>query len=256
MCCFTRPVKEVNTTRIFARVTEGNRQALVYSMHVEAKEPLAMVLPLPVPQGTGEKGVAFINLKDYSEFFSDMERGFPPPERDRSFHGLEAIPASAAASLEVVEVGDFEASFVPTEKDFARLDPRFRLPEGAWNKLPLYQDYGFAVFKLKPGLQSVQPMAFSFPRRDKSALFFPTVHIHDGKVHAEAEFDHVLYCQPREGEPLKHDDKVAWEESRGHARSFMNMGRVKGLLDPDQHCYKTAMNGQLPNRDTFVAFDS
>ena len=37
-------------------------------------------------------------------------------------------------------------------------------------------------------------MAFDFPRAAKK-LFFPTVHIHDGKVHDKADFDHALYCQ-------------------------------------------------------------
>jgi hypothetical protein len=34
------------------------------------------------------------------------------------------------------------------------------------------------------------------------------VHIHDGDVHQEAEFDHVLYCQRMGQENLSH-----WEES-------------------------------------------
>jgi hypothetical protein len=145
---------------------------------------------------------------------------------------------------------------VPTEKDFSRLDERFRLPAGAWKKLPSYKTYGFAMFKLKAGLQSVQPMAFSFPRKDAKTMFFPTVHIHDGKVHATADFDHILYCQPREGEPLKFDSSRHWEESHGHARNFMKLAKAKGLLEPDQHCYKTTMNGELPNRDTFVGFET
>jgi hypothetical protein len=157
--------------------------------------------------------------------------------------------------LEVVQVGNFEASFVPTVKDFSRLDVRFRLPDGVWKKLGEYQTYGFAVFKLKSGLQDVHPMAFSFPRRDTKALFFPTVHIHDGKVHETADFDHILYCQPREGEPLKFDEQHAWEESHGQPRGFMKMSLVQGLVQPDEHCYKTTMNGDLPNRDTIVMLD-
>ncbi len=257
MCCFTRPVTSVSTTRIFARVDQGDRQFLVYSMQVESKESLAMVLPLPVKMGTGEDGVKFISLKKYPDFFTDMEKGFPPPGYTYNSAATRSAPAPVAAEvLRVVEVGDFEASFVPTEKDFSRLDERFRLPEGAWKKLPVYQTYGFAVFKLKPGLRSVQPMAFSFPRRDAKTMFFPTVHIHDGKVHATADFDHVLYCQPREGEPLKFDSSRHWEESHRHLRSFMKLSRVPGLLDPDQHCYKTTMNGDLPNRDTLVSLET
>lgn len=256
MCCFTQPVKSVSATKIFARVENAERQFLVYSMKLDTNKDLAMVLPLPVAPGSDEKAVHFISLKDYPEFFDDMEKGFPPPPSISHGDSSERYAtAGALTPLEVVQVGDFEASFVPTLKDFSRLDARFRLSDGAWKKLPSYAHYGFAVFKLKPGLQQVHPMAFSFPRGDTHSLFFPTVHIHDGKVHAKADFDHVLYCQPTEGQPLKYDAKIAWQESAGHPRSFMQMSKVKGLLEPDQHCYKTAMHGDLPNRDTFARLE-
>jgi hypothetical protein len=38
-------------------------------------------------------------------------------------------------------------------------------------------------------------MALSFPVREGGKLFFPTVHIHDGKVHPTERFDHTLYAQ-------------------------------------------------------------
>ena len=257
MCCFTRPVTSVNATKIFARVEQGDRQFLVYSMQVKSTEDLAMVLPLPVKPGTGEKAVTFINLKDYPEFFTDLARGFPLPFGNwgNQSKSSDPVPLSVPPPLEVVKVGDFEASFVPTIKDFSRLDARFRLPEGAWKKLPGYETYGFAVFKLKPGSQTIHPMAFSFPRRDTATLFFPTVHIHDGKVHPQADFDHTLYCQPREGQPLKFDHSRVWAESFKLARSFMKPVKAKGLIEPDQHCYKTSMGGELPNRDTFVGLE-
>jgi hypothetical protein len=152
--------------------------------------------------------------------------------------------------LEVVQVGNFEASFVPTVKDFARLDERFRLPTDTWEKIPGYESYGFAVFKLKAGAMTVHPMAFSFPRKDAGSLFFPTVHIHDGKVHSKAEFDHVLYCQPHGDDHPTFEHK--WVESQGHASQFIEIGKSKGLVEADQHCYKREMHGQLPNQDTVV----
>src|ERR1044071_8011007 len=93
-------------------------------------------------------------------------------------------------------------------------------------------------------------VAFSFPRRNTKTLFFPTVHIHDGKVHSEAEFDHVLYCQPSEHETLKLRE---WRESDRLANAFMKMGKAKGLIVAGQHCYQKKMQGTLPNRDTFVS---
>jgi hypothetical protein len=253
MCMFSGPVADVNTTRIFARADKDDGQFLVYSMRFESKKEVAMVLPLPVKAGAGEKAVSFINLKDYQDFFEDLEKGFPvlPPVLFKGSRGID-LQTNAAAVLEVFQVGDFEASFVPTMKDFERLDERFRLPPGTWQKLPGYKDYGFAVFKLKRGKSKVHPMAFSFPRRDAKSLFFPTVHIHDGKVHAQAHFDHALYCQPSGNAQLRLDQ---WRESVTHARNFMKLDKAAGLLEPNQHCYRKELSGDLPNRDTLIEIE-
>jgi hypothetical protein len=256
MCCFTQPVISVNDTRIFARPDKDHHQFIVYRMQFEAKNHLAMVLPIPVKHGSGEKAVTFLNLERYPDFFDDMESGFPPPPVEGTKGDSMSPPAAASSRmLEVIQVGDFEASFVPTEKDFSRLDPRFRLPAGVWAKLGDYRDWGFAVFKLKPGHQNVHPMAFTFPRRDPQTLFFPTVHIHDGKVHPEADFDHTLYCQLREGEPMKHSDEHEWRESPAHARSFIKTWKSLGIVEPDAHCFRTTMRGDLPNKDTIIPLE-
>jgi hypothetical protein len=115
--------------------------------------------------------------------------------------------------------------------------------------MPEYQHYGFAVFKLKPGAQTIQPMAFSFPTAGADRLFFPTVHIHDGKVHARAEFDHVLYCQRGGSDALKLAD---WTESPKHASRFVAVKKTKGIVLAGEHCYKHELRGMLANRDTFV----
>ncbi len=250
MCCFSQPVISVSATNIFARAGMDGRQFLAYSMTVNAEKELAMVLPLPVKAATDEPDVHFIDLSAYSDFFADLCRGFPVPARGSGFGCSRSVPARSAAPLQVVSVGSFEASFVPTLKDFSRLDERFRISDEAWKKLPQYRDYGFAVFKLKAGELKVHPMAFSFPRRNPKELFFPTVHIHDGEVHPQAEFDHVLYCQPREQEPLQVRD---WRESPGNASQFMKVDKARGLIASAQHCYQKQLHGMLPNRDTFVA---
>jgi hypothetical protein len=251
MCCFSKPVISVTATKIFARPDDDNaRQFLVYSMALNAEEDLAMALPLPVKIGTDEKGVTFIDLSGYPDFFDEMESGFPPPPT-KSISRQSAGPTPpSAASLEVVKVGSFEASFVPTLKDFSRLDERFRISDVAWKKLPDYHDYGFAVFKLKSGHSKIHPMAFSFPRRDERALFFPTVHIHDNEVHAKAEFDHVLYCQPS---GHQHLSLGSWRESDRLANAFMKVANSKGVVIAGQHCYRKPLEGLLPNRDTFVS---
>lgn len=250
MCCFSQPVLSVSATNIFARAGRDGRQFLAYSMTLNSEKELAMVLPLPVKAAAEESDVHFIDLSGYLDFFADLRRGFPVPARGSSFGCSKSFPPSSATALKVVNVGHFEASFVPNLKDFSRLDERFRISDAAWEKLPQYHDHGFAVFKLKSGEMTVHPMAFSFPRRDSKHLFFPTVHIHDGEVHPNAEFDHVLYCQPREHEPLQVRD---WRESPGNAGRFMKANTAKGLIAPEQHCYQKQLRGRLPNCDTLVA---
>jgi len=124
------------------------------------------------------------------------------------------------------------------------------LPEGTWDSLPQYKMFGFAVFKLKEGKKKIHPMAFDFPQADPSKLFFPTVHIHDGKVHDKADFDHALYCQPdgaAETGPLVH-----WRESTGPANSFVDIDRAAKLLDPEAHVYLKTISGMQKNVDTLV----
>lgn len=248
MCCFSRPVSLVSATKIFARSEDSHRQFVVYSMTVAAREDLAMILPLPVRLGSGERALRFINLERYPDFFDDLEKGFPAEPEPPSDVDMVSMK-TAATALEVVEVGSFEASFVPTINDFARLDERFRLPAGTWEKLPAYQHYGFAVFKLKPGQKTVHPMAFSFPRARIASLFFPTVHIHDGQVHERAMFDHILYCQRDASSSGRLMD---WRESPKLARQFIKVADTSGVVAPDQHCHRKALRSYLPNQDVWV----
>jgi hypothetical protein len=251
MCCFTGVVEWVAATKIYARPSAGGRQILVYSMSVDFKDELAMVLPLPVPKNTADGAVKFISLEEYPEFFADMRKGFPQPASPRAAGGVGGFGGLAAPQpvLEVVKVGSFEASFVPKIADFARLDKRFRLPDGAWEKLPGYEKYGFAVFKLQPGKQSIHPMAFDFPRANARQIFFPTVHIHDGEVHDTAEFDHELYFQLADAD---YSPKRGWTESLVPAGMFMQLKKAPGFFDPELHCYRRILRGKYRNIDTLV----
>lgn len=250
MCCFSGPVEDVSNTKIFARFVKDREQAVVYQMHYKAKDTLAMILPIPCAS-TDEDAVKFINLKEYEKFFDDLHAGFPPPPIKS-----RPLPAAAGgiapkAELKVVEVGSFVASFVPSIADFDRLDKRFRLPKQTWDKLPMYKEFGFAVFQLKPEAETVHPMAFTFPTtKANSPLFFPTVHIHDGEVHAKADFDHVLYLQPPDMAQML---PRGWEESPQPAGMFMKVDKSQHLIDGDLHCYRRRMRGELKNADTLIA---
>lgn len=252
MCCFSGAVERVAGTEIFARLKDAENQFVVYSMTLASKSEVAMILPIPVKAGSGEDAVNFISLEKYPDFFVDMTLGFPVPPPpgpvSRSANAPKPLPDSAP--LKVVSVGNFEASYVPTVKDFSRLDDRFKLPVGTWEKLGDYAKYGFAVFKLKAGEQKIHPMAFEFPTALPGTLFFPTVHVHDGKVHETAGFDHNLYAQ---FDHLHSDaDRMKWRESPKLAGAFMKMDRCQKIVNEREHGYKLSLRGRLKNRDTLV----
>jgi len=251
MCCFSGFVEHVANTRIFARMAGGGVQVVAYQMRFAAPEPVAMILPIPVQPGTSERGVRFLSLRGYPDLFKQIERAFPAQGMGgMAGGGMGGVIARSGPPLPVYAVGDFAASFVPSAPDFGRLDPRFRLPKGTWNRLPEYADYGFAVFQLrtKPGARSeVHPMAFAFPTRHPDRLFFPTVHIHDGEVHAREKFDHRLYWQ---GET----DAAEKDQLSGKtAGEMLDIRRAGGLLEPSQPLRRRELHGELPNRDTIVA---
>ena len=233
-------------------------------MQLDAASDVAMVLPIPVPPGAGEDAVRFVDLSEAPDFFTQLSALFPPvpqPARARA----PGEPALRSSALVVHAVGEFEASFVPSIDDFERLDARFRLPKKTWHTLPEYADYGFAVFKLRmnqrtPGLaarvksaflvnaapvvqppRKFHPMALTFPTRD-ARLFFPTVHIHDGEAHAEADFDHELFMQG--------ETQAGWESSMTHASRAAVTTRKH--LDESALVQRLTMRGLLQNRDTWV----
>ncbi len=250
MCCFSGPVSNVAHTRIFARWlphTKPFRQVLAYQMEFSAKSDVAMILPIPVAPGTAEDAVKFLDLEKEPKFFTRLGELFP----QRNF-GKSPVPVAAASEkprkLLVIQVGSFEASFVPSLADFSRLDDRFKLKDKVWKQLPQYGSWGFAVFKLRKESTTVHPMAFSFPNAEPTkGLFFPTVHIHDGKVHAEEEFNHTLYCQVPTGKRAPRN----WHESE-LLPSSLGAWNDADLLDRSEHVYRSTLYGKLPNTDTYA----
>lgn len=257
MCCFSSRVERVSGTRIFARA-EGQRQLVVYEMSLLAQGELAMVLPIPVALGAGEDAVEMVDLSAAPHFFRQLDMAF---ETELSLAAPSRL-APQPAALKVHQVGDFEASFVPHAVDFDRLDPRFAIPSAVWASIPEVAGFGFVVFKLReaapePGLldrllgrqapreeRRYHPMAFWFPRRDASRLFFPTLHIHDGAAHPEADFDHTLYAQASEAPD-------GWDRSEAPLRSRVWGAAQLHVADAPGH--RLSVRGVRPNRDTWIA---
>lgn len=251
VCCFSKPVYSVSSTNIFAREAPDGRQYLAYSMTVSAPDDLAMLLPLPVPRGCAEDAVDFIDLSEYPELFDDLVQGFPNENQDVWHWAGRPGQTGALTKLPVLDVGCYEASFVPSARDLQRLDSRFRLPVELLEQLPGCDFSGFAVFKLRPGNQRVHPMAFVFPRANQGTLFFPTVHIHDGEVHPMARFDHSLFCQRGSGAHRSGWPGTEWRHSDA-ARGFVNIEKARGLVDGARHVYRRRILGRAPNRDIYV----
>lgn len=252
MCCFSRPVDRVADTRILARGLDDGRQVLVYAMDFAAAGDLAMVLPLPVPAGVAEDAVSFVDLSGYPTLFADLDKAFPPPPQPRG-RSLGTRVLATPTTLKVHAVGAFEASFSPSRADLARLDARFRLSEAALDALPDAATAGFVVFRLKGDgrSQSVHPMAFRFPRRDRARLFFPTVHVHDGQVHDRARFDHALYAQSAGAPGPVHG--AAWVPSEVPLARTVALDRAAGTLTGELPAWKLRLSGLLPNQDVRVA---
>ncbi len=244
MCIFSGDISTVSSTHIFARA-EGASQFLVYQMTYAASDELAMVLPLPVVLPSTDHAIRFISLEAYPQFFADMHVGFPT--RGVAWAGSTDL---SAEELVVHDVGLYEASYVPSLASFSRLDRRFQVPSHVWDRLPEYSDYGFAVFKLKATAdpQEVHPMALRFPRRHGQLLYFPTLHVHDGTAHAEAQFDHTLYCQADDlSEYL-----TGWWQSPQTADHFMDISLASELVLPASHVWRKPISGLNTNTDSCV----
>jgi hypothetical protein len=229
-------------------------------MRFQSREPNAMILPLPATPNADENSIRFIDLSGYEDFFRDLGRCFPTiAPRPTSNYEASNADAAPLRIIEVHEVGGFEASFVPSMADFKRLDPRFVIPEETWAKIPLYRDYSFAVFQLKDLEGRPHPMAFEFETRLPDTIFFPTVHIHDGEVHATEDFDHMLYCQHSGYDRIagahtgRVDAATDLTRSKWNASNRVNVAKAKGLIDGNLLVHRRILKGDLPNQDVWLA---
>lgn len=251
MCCFSvhsraslrarlfPPKVHVSKTNILARMIRPGVQALAYGMDLETSAELAMILPLPVVPGSGEDAVRFVSLEAHPRMFDELDELFDVLPPALGFRGRAAAAVAPQPKLVVHEVGAFVASYVPTRADFGRLDERFRLPEVLFDAVPAYDDHGFAVFQLAPGKVRVHPMALTFPTRVPERLFFPTVHLHDGRFRATAKFDHSLYYQ---GIAAVGDVSA----------SLPLRSSYQQLLDPREKLHRRKLRGKLANQDTWI----
>ncbi len=278
---------KVADTSIFVRMKDKERQFIVYSLKVFTDKPAALVLPIPVKPGLGDSALDFINLSGYEDFFTDMHDACEPAYAfaagSSSGEPDGMLDLEEEPPLVVHEVGEFEASYVPSQDDFKRLDSRFQLAPEVWEAMPDYSDYGFAVFQLKPSSakdiyhsgKTVHPMAFEFVTRHPHQCFFPTVHVHDRHFYPRAKFDHTLFVQLEadgwkriqalswefEGKPFfsAHDEdedlpmiSFALRSSTKVAKDCMDVDKSQGILVPDKKIYAYDARFTYDNRDYWI----
>ena len=257
MCCFAKSIQSVSNTNLFARLSGKGTQFLVYQMRYESAVPNAMILPLPIALPAREDSVRFVSFEKYDRFFDDLSLGFPSDSIPTRRVDSKAINSAAAKQLVVHDVGQFVASFVPSQADFDRLDSQFVIAKESWDKIPEYADYGFVVFQLKELVGKPHPMAMEFETRLPGQLFYPTVHIHDGEVHEQEQFDHVLYAQDPAFDkatgnyvgPSTINAPTGWVRSKGLAKEFSKTGLALGFVERDLLVHRIAIQGRQPNRD-------
>jgi hypothetical protein len=264
MCCFS-PLESaallsriagqrltVAGTRIFARLDLSGAapvQWLAYSMALATPADVAMVLPIPVAE-RAEDALSFVDISVYPTLFADLDALFPLLDYMDESEDLAAPQGATRTPLVVHSVGSFEASYVPSLADFDRLDARFRIPDKVWDRRPEYRDYGFAVFKLKAGkTKNIHPMAFRFGTREPGRIFFPTLHVHDGELHARADFDHTLFFQVPKGAisvPIAPGEDVGGEGTSAQASPFPAERAVDLAKMTERNCRTTS--SRLRNR--------
>lgn len=248
MCIFARTVKSVAKTHIFVRYNPTTRRmATVYQMEVGLMGENAMILPIPGSH------VEFVNLEDYPDFFKDMDKLFPENITKSVKRGLFS---STRNTLEVVEVGNYIASFVSTMNDWDRIDPIFRLKNNCWVEMPDYSDFGFVVFQLKFASERTSkfhPMAYTYNVEEANTLFFPTTHVHDGEVELQSDYDHKLYFQMSDNfHEVPSGGDLRWKIGEIMPSGRMNIAATKGLVSPVLPICRCEVKGKRNNADYIV----
>lgn len=228
-------------TKIFARM-DDRYQYLAYQMDFSSTNDVAMILPIPTPVNPAEDVIHFIDFKNHSGFFDHLHQLFVEQSRSMTLGFSKGVSRSL---LKVHDVGNFKATFVPTLSDFDRVDKQFKFDSKVWDNLPQYADWSFVVFKLKAGTSTVHPMVFKFPSRFTDRVYFPTMHIHDGEIHAVEMFNHKLYYQP---EWIKTGDV----QLNGCKTATTGFSNYSGVLKERFPILQKEVNGVHNNEDHWI----
>jgi hypothetical protein len=195
MCIMASPVRSVSNTKIFVG-RDSSSQLTVYEMSVRLRDNTgkgnAMILPVPIGAPEGALLIRLYDLSKVPDFFEPFVEAFT--ERTRGFSMSKGITNDA---LEVVRVGNYDVSIVPSVDDVKRLNTEvFDLSADTEHTLRESYPTGFAflVAQLRAS-GDFHPLAYSHPLVD-GQLFVPTRHEH-GKVGPDEmpKWDHQIFYQ-------------------------------------------------------------
>lgn len=105
--------------------------------------------------------------------------------------------AGKSDTLEVIELGAYKVSVAPTAKDIRRANKDiFKISKGTRKVLKEKYDDSYAFIicmfdstkKIAP-----HPVGYIHDLLSSGEVFVPCVHVHDGKLHREEHFDHMIY---------------------------------------------------------------
>jgi hypothetical protein len=183
MCIILKPVRSVTNTKIFVAPSlpfSTDRQLTVYLNSVNTLDSNMMILPVPYPDSLKfEKSVM-----EYKSLFEDLHASL------RWLEYLSATTRSAFSpsnrTLPVFTVGSYSVSVAQSVQDLNNLNTSvFSLPldlkhmlEGTYGPSASEIPFGFLCCKLRPGLQTYEPIAYSHRRIYSNKLFVPTKHYH------------------------------------------------------------------------------
>jgi hypothetical protein len=158
-------------------------------------------------------------------------------EEVRTLARVRDVKAYVARSARVLEA--IEALMSP--------DPRGRRAPREARPVDRFHPIAFTR-SLSP--DRFHPMAFTFPRRDPSKLFLPTIHVHDGRVLPAASFDHALYVQGA-GET-----DARWTTSNGTPTRYASAPPAISALVAANRCVRRRkMFGLFDNEDVWLDVD-
>jgi len=233
---------------MFARF-EGDRQVLAMEMRVNLPRDMALIVPLPTIPNAGRDALRLLR-PGTSALFAQLQSGFSKSDsQNERRERQDDLSDSGVRTRRFVEAAPYDTLYLPSMDDFGLIDNEFQLSSQLVGAFSPYRDYGFAVLKLRAAANArLRSIAFSFPTRDTSHLYFPTFQYRDGTVHNTVMFDVTLYAQNAE--------KSAWDGTAVEAGDFMSMDDGAEVISVERTVQRRVLYGEKANEDIWLATSS